>query len=418
MKNRHQVFISSTEEDLINERQKIIEVVLEMQNTPIGVEMLRKNGNEEWSVIKNTIRQSDYYVLIIKHRYGALTSDGIGCVEKEYECAREAGITILPFIISDEVTPNKNEMDEEETTREKLKTFKERVHAENVEMCKFWSNIHEVCTMLKDVLQKLPDKITRQREGEKTMNGFTDLAAYSIEALRELQEKINAAFVKKHGDVYLAKNFLEHHQAQLFKIIQERTYIDVFERQVIIKPSGQESYMGTVTTITQIDFLNVEKDVKYYTASPHFMTKEQADSYKHTKFYINGKNHLQKIMSAMAIEKDRWQFPYVIKNTYPLSYDSKDITVLHETEYTIDLRDFYQSYQISFPCKTFLTTVIISGDLNRDFSILSTTASSYNAHTEAERTREYRGGNVDTIRLSRWALPGSGYAIRLLQNRK
>lgn len=344
MKNGYQVFISSTDTDLINERQKIIEVVLKMQNTPIGPEMFRLNGKEQWNVMKNAIRQSDCYVLIIKHRYGALTSDGISYMEKEYDCAREAGITILPFIISDKVEPNKNELDEEETTGGKLKAFKDKVHAENAEMCKFWSNICEVCTMLKGVLQKqkLSDKITGQREGGKTMNGFTDLAGYSIEELKELQEKINVTFAKKYGDVYPAKDFLEYHQAQLLQLIQERTYIDVFERQVIIKPSEQERYMGTVTTITQIDFLNVEKDVEYYTASPHFMTKEQADSYKHTKFFVNCKNYLRNITSEMAIEKERWQFPYVIKNKYPLSYSSKDVRVLHETEYTIDLRDFYQ----------------------------------------------------------------------------
>lgn len=68
MDKKFQVFISSTYEDLKNERQKVQDIILSMYQIPIGMEMFSAADEEQWEIIKDHIDNSDFYVLIIGHR--------------------------------------------------------------------------------------------------------------------------------------------------------------------------------------------------------------------------------------------------------------------------------------------------------------------------------------------------------------
>ncbi|WP_096156198.1 DUF4062 domain-containing protein [Bacillus sp. FJAT-45066] len=74
---KYQIFISSTYTDLIEARSKVIESILGMYHFPIGMEMFSAADDDQWTVIQSTIDMSDYYVLILGHRYGSVTDEGI-----------------------------------------------------------------------------------------------------------------------------------------------------------------------------------------------------------------------------------------------------------------------------------------------------------------------------------------------------
>ena len=65
MKKRYQVFVSSTYEDLREERASAIFSLLKLGCIPTGMELFPSANDEVWDVIKQTIDASDYYVLII-----------------------------------------------------------------------------------------------------------------------------------------------------------------------------------------------------------------------------------------------------------------------------------------------------------------------------------------------------------------
>lgn len=50
--------------------------ILSMYQFPVGMEMFSADDSEQWDIIKATIDTSDYYVLIIAHRYGTTISFG------------------------------------------------------------------------------------------------------------------------------------------------------------------------------------------------------------------------------------------------------------------------------------------------------------------------------------------------------
>ena len=107
MEKKYQVFISSTYTDLVEERRKVQDTILSMYHFPIGMELFSAANEEQWGIIKETIDSSDYYVLIVAHRYGSVIKDGpdagISYTEKEYRYAKEQGIPILAFIIDSSV---------------------------------------------------------------------------------------------------------------------------------------------------------------------------------------------------------------------------------------------------------------------------------------------------------------------------
>lgn len=51
MDKKYQVFISSTYKDLIEEREKVRDVILSMYHFPIGMEMFNAADEEQWEII-------------------------------------------------------------------------------------------------------------------------------------------------------------------------------------------------------------------------------------------------------------------------------------------------------------------------------------------------------------------------------
>src|ERR1043166_5779579 len=101
MERRHQVFVCSTYEDLIIERQQVIHALLELDCIPAGMEMFPAADEDSWSLIKEVIDDSDYYVVILAGRYGSTTEEHIGFTEREYDYAASVGKPILAFLHED-----------------------------------------------------------------------------------------------------------------------------------------------------------------------------------------------------------------------------------------------------------------------------------------------------------------------------
>ena len=82
MDKRYQVFVSSTYADLKNERQKVLQTLMEMDCIPSGMELFPATDQEQWEFIQTVINDCDYYLLIIGGRYGTTTDEGISYTEK------------------------------------------------------------------------------------------------------------------------------------------------------------------------------------------------------------------------------------------------------------------------------------------------------------------------------------------------
>lgn len=101
MDKKYQVFISSTFEDLKEERGKVIETLLNKNCIPVGMEYFPAANDEQMTIIKHLIDECDYYILILGGRYGSIDPiTNKSYTQLEYEYAVERGVPISAFYIA------------------------------------------------------------------------------------------------------------------------------------------------------------------------------------------------------------------------------------------------------------------------------------------------------------------------------
>src|SRR4249919_820551 len=101
MEKRYQVFVSSTYKDLQEERQEVMQALLELDCIPAGVELFPAANEDQWTLIKKVINDRDYYIVIIAGRYGTIGPSGQGYTEMEYRYAIDSGKPVIGFLHAD-----------------------------------------------------------------------------------------------------------------------------------------------------------------------------------------------------------------------------------------------------------------------------------------------------------------------------
>lgn len=99
---KYQIFISSTFDDLIDERRAATEVILGMGHIPVGMEVFEAGNEDQWSYIQNRISEVDYYLVIVAERYGSIGPQGVSYTEMEYRFAAESGVPLAALLLSDQ----------------------------------------------------------------------------------------------------------------------------------------------------------------------------------------------------------------------------------------------------------------------------------------------------------------------------
>ena len=152
MDKRYQVFISSTYADLQEERQEVMQALLELDCIPAGMELFPAASDDQWTLIKKVIDDCDYYMVILAGRYGSIGPDGQSYTEMEYRYALETSKPIIGFIHR---TPGALAASRCESTDEgkaKLIAFGALVQKK---MCRFWENPADLGSQVSRSLIKL-----------------------------------------------------------------------------------------------------------------------------------------------------------------------------------------------------------------------------------------------------------------------
>ena len=152
MEKKYQVFVSSTFSDLIDERQEVMQALLELDSIPVGMELFPAADDDQWTLIKGLIDDCDYYVLIQAGRYGSIGPTGKSYTQMEYEYALEKDIPIISFIHADVSKIERGKSEDNPESISKLGEFRELVQKK---MCRFWSSPAELGSQVSRSLVKL-----------------------------------------------------------------------------------------------------------------------------------------------------------------------------------------------------------------------------------------------------------------------
>jgi hypothetical protein len=165
MRKRYQVFISSTFEDLKQERQAAVEAILKAGHIPAGMELFTSGDQTQMDVIRRWIDESDIFMLVLGGRYGSIEPKSRkSYTELEYEYALSISKPLFAVVLTDSgreekvkrfgtsVIETKNEA--------KYRSFRDKV-TEN--LCAFYTQTIEVKLAILETLPHIAS--TRQLSG-------------------------------------------------------------------------------------------------------------------------------------------------------------------------------------------------------------------------------------------------------------
>ncbi|MFT3893410.1 MAG: DUF4062 domain-containing protein [Anaerolineales bacterium] len=157
IEKRLQVFISSTYNDLIEERQAAVESILVAGHIPAGMELFTAGDESQMDVIKQWIEESDVYILILGGRYGSIEpTTGKSYTHLEYEYALSLGKPVFACVIRESAlekrirTQGMNALEAEHP--EKLKEFRAKVLQR---MSGFWNDARDIKIIIGPALAEI-----------------------------------------------------------------------------------------------------------------------------------------------------------------------------------------------------------------------------------------------------------------------
>jgi len=210
---KYQIFVSSTFVDLEKERDLVIKAILEMGHIPIGMEMFSAGDDEQWKIIQSQIDDSDYYVVIVAHRYGSVVED-ISYTEKEYDYAAEKKIPSLGFVIADDaVWPHEKF---ETNQKERLDKFKTKLRSK---LISHWSNKEDLYGKVSISLMKQFNTNPRKgwiKYGEQSPEELKELISL-FEQIQSLQKEKDT--FKNKEDFY--KDIIRNNTVSFGRILKD-----------------------------------------------------------------------------------------------------------------------------------------------------------------------------------------------------
>jgi uncharacterized protein DUF4062 len=123
LQRRHQVFVSSTYRDLVDERESVLRALLEMNCIPSAMELFPASDDAKWDLIRRLIDACDYFVVVVAGKYGWVAPDGRSYTEMEYDHALSTQKPIMGFYYSDIAKLPGERLESTDEGRRKLNLF-------------------------------------------------------------------------------------------------------------------------------------------------------------------------------------------------------------------------------------------------------------------------------------------------------
>lgn len=199
MQTRYQVFVSSTYSDLKDEREHVIHELTKVGYIAVGMEQFPATPEEQMEYIRPIIDESDYYVVIIRAKYGSTAEDGISFTEKECQYAVETGKPVLAFLFGHPEKLRLEETDQDPEKMRKLTAFKASLTAKKI--VRFWDEKVDLATAVKDTINDM----VRRKPGVGWIRGnqAIDPQVYkNLEVLRRENEVLKAKLAESELAAY------------------------------------------------------------------------------------------------------------------------------------------------------------------------------------------------------------------------
>ena len=224
MDKRYQVFVSSTYEDLREERQEVMQALLELDCIPCGMELFPAANEDQWTLIKKVIDDCDYYLVIIGGRYGSVGPDGKSYTQMEYEYAVSRGKPVIAFHHSDPGLIPSGKVEQTEEGKKQLEQFRK---LSKQKMVKYWKTPHDLGSVVSRSIVKLikSNPAVGWVRADELVEGA---AATELLRLRKQIEDLQARLERSSTDSPKGSEELASGD-ELFELVFNTSFEDVYE---------------------------------------------------------------------------------------------------------------------------------------------------------------------------------------------
>lgn len=154
MEKRYQVFVSSTYNDLKEERQEVIAALIKRNCFPVAMEYFPAMNRKSIDYIKEVIQKCDFYILIVAGRYGSSKDEsGKSLTEIEFDYAQELGIPTNIYLYNGQALPA-DKIEDTDAGKAQLKAFIDTLKATEYGYAT-WSNKDNLASEVKDGIEEL-----------------------------------------------------------------------------------------------------------------------------------------------------------------------------------------------------------------------------------------------------------------------
>ena len=221
--------------------------------------MFSAADEEQWKLIARQIDQSDYYVVIVAHRYGSIVGKK-SYTEKEYDYAIQKGVPVIGFIIDDSAPWPKDKMESDSNKAEALNRFKQKVKRKPIG---FWSVKDELCGKVITSLVKLiatnprPGWIrTSETVGPEVVSEMSRLSSENArlssenaQLKQQLEESLkidNSHFSQGEDQIDIAFYFYidQLKNEDIFRISWDNLFLNI--GKIILEKTAESSVMGRI----------------------------------------------------------------------------------------------------------------------------------------------------------------------------
>lgn len=106
---------------------------------------------------------------------------------------------------------------------------------------------------------------------------------------------------------------------------------------------------------------------------------------------------------------------YYVQSEHSIEVEEKyPISVYNWSSYECPPEDFFQSYGLPFPCKSFMVDIVLMNNLEEEYGIIASTHSAFSKnHADSFEANEVKNLGECNISLPEWSLAGDGYTVSI-----
>lgn len=434
LERKLQCFISSTYDDMRDERMCCIDAILDSGHIPTGMEYFRA-GKMQKEIIKKYIQESDVVFLILGGRYGTIDPETkVSYVEWEYNYASEKNKIIIPMILEENYlyqkeakfkVENKDVSVFQKKFKKRNSDFHKRVK-EEVGECAFIGKLddirHEVMRNITGILIGGDDRITGwiKYDPHTVIHALeSDLADIPKEnrkrLMRELMIEQIASKGSRRQDIVQIAGSLSDVLDEYENMMQK--YIHSFSRYVNIELKDEYIEITNRTNITYVTPNSAEG--MFFKWNPWLYEGIESKTYHFTEISYNGKR-----LPLDMVEKGEMKptdNPFYVKDVITLNIPFDEQKTEHrfqyQTKYCVDYDRFFHEYVFSELCNIFSLNIdLVDSRGNKEDKEYMLKWGMFTPHKSkgfSSKSMLTQTKNKIVFNVSDLMLPGTGYIVTL-----